>query len=62
MSPEVFTLFDINIIKRTSPGNEVAQGLDWTKESWDNAHVQINSALIIFMPCFNIGNFCAIMQ
>ena len=28
--------------KRKSPGNEVAQGLNWRKESWDNAHVRIN--------------------
>ena len=37
--------------------------LVWTeRKSWDNAHVQLNSALIVFMPWFNIGRFCAIMQ
>ena len=35
-------------------------GLNWTKESWDNAHVWINSALIVFTPCFNFESFCAI--
>ena len=32
------------------------------KESWDDARVQISSALIVFMPCFNIGSFCAIIR
>ena len=29
-------------------------------ESWDNACVQINFVLIV-MPCFKIGSFCAII-
>ena len=28
----------------------------------DNALVRINSALIVFKPCFNIACFCAIKQ
>ena len=28
----------------------------------DNALVRINSALIVFKPCFNIASFCAIKQ
>ena len=37
-------------------------GLNCTKEIWDNARVQINSALIVFMPCFNITSFCVIIR
>ena len=29
-------------------------------ESWDNACVQINFVLMV-MPCFNIGSFCAVI-
>ena len=43
----VSLLFDINIKERRSPGNKVTWGLNWTKESWDNAHVQINSVLFL---------------
>ena len=31
------------------------------KKSWDNAHIRINSALIVFMLCFDIGRFRAII-
>ena len=58
----VFLLFDINVKDRRNPGNEVAQSLNWTKESWDNARAQINSALIDFTSCFNVGNLCAILR
>ena len=58
----VFLLFDINVKDRRNPGNEVAQSLNWTKESWDNALAQINSALIDFTSCFNVGNLCAILR
>ena len=34
-----FLHFDINIKERRSPGNTFAQGLNWKKESWDNACV-----------------------
>ena len=68
--PKVFLLFGIYIEKRRGPENEVAEGLNWTKcikselkeKSLDNAHVQLNSALIVFMPWFNVGRFCAIIQ
>ena len=26
--------------------------MKWIKESWDNAHIQINSVQIVFKPCF----------
>ena len=58
----VILLFDINTKVRRSPGNNVAYGLNWMKESWDNAPVRINSALIVFTPCFSIGSFCAIIR
>ena len=32
------------------------------KESQDNARVRINSVLILFVPCFNMGSFCAITR
>ena len=44
---KVFLLFCINIKVRRSPKNEVAYGLNLMKESWDNAHVLINSVLIV---------------
>ena len=46
---KVFLSLDINFKERTGQKT----GLDWAKESWDNARVQINSALIVFTPCFN---------
>ena len=54
--------FGANVKERRSRKKEVAWGLNWTKMSWDNACARINSALIIFMTCFNIGNFCAIIR
>ena len=48
----VFLLFDINVKERSS-GYEVVKGLNKTKERWDNARVRINSALIVFRPCFS---------
>ena len=30
---KVFLLFDINVKKRKSSGNEIAQGLNWIEES-----------------------------
>ena len=45
----VLLLFDINVKERRSPKKEVAQGLNWTKESWDNVHAQINLALFLFV-------------
>ena len=44
----LFVLFSINAKQRRSPGNKIASGLNWTKESWDNASAHINSALIDF--------------
>ena len=41
-------LFDINVKERRSPSKEVAQSLNWTKESWDNVRAQINLALFLF--------------
>ena len=41
----VFLLFDINVKEKRSLGNEVTRGLNWRKESRDNACVQINSVL-----------------
>ena len=51
----VFLTYGINVKERRSPRKEVAQGLNWTKESWDNARVRMNWALIVLTPCFNIG-------
>ena len=45
----IFLPLDINFKERTRRKTV----LDWGKESWDNARVQINSALIVFTPCFN---------
>ena len=42
-------LFDINVKERRSPSKEVAQSLNWTKESWDNVRAQINLALFLFV-------------
>ena len=42
--PRVFLLFHINVKVRRRPRNEVTCGLNWTKESCDNARVRINSA------------------
>ena len=58
----VFLLFHINVKVRRSPRNEVALGLNWTKESCNKACVQINSALIVFTPWFDITIFRAIIQ
>ena len=56
----VFLIFGINVKERRSC--KVVKSLNWKKESWDNAHVRINSALIVFTPCVNIERFCAIIQ
>ena len=58
----IFLPLDNNVKVRRSPRNEVAQGLNWIKESCNNAHVGINSVLSVFLPCLNIGRFCAIIQ
>ena len=58
----VFLLFYINVKVKRSPGNVVAKGPNWTKESCDCARVQINSALIVFTPWFNITSFRAIIR
>ena len=48
-SPESFNFLASNVKGKRSPRNEVAKGVNWTKESWDNAHVQINWPLILHL-------------
>ena len=53
----VILLFGINVKERRSLRNEVAQGPNWAKESWENALVRINLAFVVFTPCFIIRKF-----
>ena len=64
MSPGSFYLLTSITKREEALGMRLHEVLNGPKKvnACDNALVRINSALIVFKPCFNIASFCAIKQ